>query len=147
MHCISTIIMVMITRIIVPYNMNLLHVPKQWIKINVIRKNIWNKKGKKGTFWNSGHNIYFPICYGIFYRTKKLLKIFFRCCSIWKNTPLLGRTFLPKEKIFEFFRCYEKNQKFFPLDQRKKYLTFFVATKNIKNFFPWTKGKNFWFFS
>ena len=37
MHCISTIIMVMITRIIVPYNMNLLHVPKQWIKSTVYR--------------------------------------------------------------------------------------------------------------
>ena len=37
MHCISTIIMVMITRIIVPYNMILLHVPKQWIKATVYR--------------------------------------------------------------------------------------------------------------
>ena len=41
---------------------------------------------------------YFPICSGIFYRTKKLLKIFFRCSFIGTNVKIEAR--LKKKNIF-----------------------------------------------
>ena len=97
-----------------------------------------------------------------------MLNFFFRCCSIWKNTPLLGRTFLPKEKniwifsllrkkskvfslgpkekIFDFFRCYEKNQNFFPLDQRKNFWDFSEQRKKSNIFSFDSREKIFDFF-
>ncbi len=58
--------------------------------------------------------------------------------SFFKEEPSFQR-----KKYLTFFVATKKITIFFPWTKGKKYLTFFVATKKNQNFFPWTKGKTF----